>query len=295
MFRLRNALINSTTVKVHKNILHSHIYKFSTRCTLPLGSTQQVFNKKDHIKTTLTHQRFVHGGYTASNDNPILIYLFTVASMIVCSIFFVNHCLNKDARADTNQPFIIIGVTGRARSGKDTVGEYLINNYGFKRLAFADSLKNACESVFGFSHDQLYGDSKEKVDEYWKHTPREIFQKVGTELFRIELPKQCSHIGDDIWIRSVDRKIQNLKKAGCKRVVITDMRFKNEKEFINAQHGLSIKTVRNISNNQSNHASEVEIDGFQCDITFDNNKTLKELYNAIDEEMKKLNIQSFKE
>ena len=38
---------------------------------------------------------------------------------------------------------MIIGVSGYARSGKDTIAEVLIMNYGFKRLAFADNIRKA--------------------------------------------------------------------------------------------------------------------------------------------------------
>ena len=47
---------------------------------------------------------------------------------------------------------------------------------------------------------------KEKIDEYWKHIPREIFQKVGTELFINTLPHLCDNINDDIWIKSIEKK-----------------------------------------------------------------------------------------
>ena len=37
---------------------------------------------------------------------------------------------------------MIIGLSGYARSGKDTVAETLVNEYGFKRVAFADKIKD---------------------------------------------------------------------------------------------------------------------------------------------------------
>ena len=49
---------------------------------------------------------------------------------------------------------------------------------------------------------------KEMIDEYWEHSPREILQKVGTELFRVKLSEVCEHIDDDIWIRSVEKKMK---------------------------------------------------------------------------------------
>ena len=36
---------------------------------------------------------------------------------------------------------MIIGLTGYARSGKDTVAKILVDNYGYKRIAFADKIR----------------------------------------------------------------------------------------------------------------------------------------------------------
>ena len=67
---------------------------------------------------------------------------------------------------------MIIGLGFKARSGKDTVADYLIENYGFKRLAFADALKEGCRHIFELNDEQLYGELKEVEDDYWGVTPR---------------------------------------------------------------------------------------------------------------------------
>jgi len=36
---------------------------------------------------------------------------------------------------------MIIGITGRARHGKNTVGDVLVRDFGFKQYGFADALK----------------------------------------------------------------------------------------------------------------------------------------------------------
>ena len=33
----------------------------------------------------------------------------------------------------------IIGITGRKRHGKDTLGDYLVSNYGYTKIGFADA------------------------------------------------------------------------------------------------------------------------------------------------------------
>jgi hypothetical protein len=195
---------------------------------------------------------------------------------------------NEDG-ASNDDEYILIGVTGRKRSGKDTIGQYLVDDYGFVRIAFADALKDACINVFGFSREQVYGDElKEQIDEYWQHTPREILQKVGTDLFRNELPRVCENISNDIWIKSVERKIQNLKKIGHNRFVITDVRFPNELEFIHRMKGRVWKVVRPCLLNDANqyipvHSSESHIDGFASDKEFLNDGTIVDLYQSVEE------------
>ena len=34
----------------------------------------------------------------------------------------------------------IIGISGRKYHGKDTIGDYLVNKYGYKKIAFADPI-----------------------------------------------------------------------------------------------------------------------------------------------------------
>jgi hypothetical protein len=182
---------------------------------------------------------------------------------------------------------MIIGITGRKGSGKDTIGEYLINNHGYIRIGFADTLKQVCGMIFGFSDEQLYGSLKEDTDDYWNHSPREILQKVGTDLFRNHAPKVLKYLDEDIWIRSVERKINNLKKEGNKKFVITDVRFQNELDFITKMNGVSLKVVRNVKDNEySNHESEISIDDFKTDHQIENNSTLNNLYENIEKIIK---------
>src|SRR6185369_4994490 len=42
---------------------------------------------------------------------------------------------------------LLIGVNGVARSGKDTIGQYLVDNYGFKKLSFAEALRKGLYDI----------------------------------------------------------------------------------------------------------------------------------------------------
>ena len=89
----------------------------------------------------------------------------------------------------------LIGITGEARSGKDTIAKHLWAEYGFTRIAFADPLKLAAQQMFGLSHAQTWDDSlKEVVIPHWGMTPRKIFQLMGTEASK-------PVFGEDVWVK----------------------------------------------------------------------------------------------
>ena len=68
---------------------------------------------------------------------------------------------------------MIIGIAGFLGSGKGTLGDILIQDYGFKSIAFADAVKDAVSVIFKWDRSLLEGDTKESrdfrehTDEYW--------------------------------------------------------------------------------------------------------------------------------
>lgn len=139
----------------------------------------------------------------------------------------------------------IIGITGRKFSGKDTVGNYFVEKYGFERVAYADPLKQATQAIFDFDDEQLYGNQKEILDTYWNVTPRQTLQFIGTDLFRNHISELLPNMGKDIWIHALKRKILKIqKKNPDAKIVITDVRFPNELQAIKDLGGITIKIQR---------------------------------------------------
>jgi dephospho-CoA kinase len=171
----------------------------------------------------------------------------------------------------------IIGITGKKNSGKDTIGNYLVEKYGYKRLAFADPLKEACRSIFSFTDAQLYHDKKEEIDEYWNESPRKIFQIIGTDLLRNKFMK-------NIWIAALKKKIMDeFKKNPNQKIVITDIRFENENNLIKELNGIIIRVNRYTSNiNVDLHESEQMIDNLVVDYEINNNSTKEILFDCVE-------------
>lgn len=141
---------------------------------------------------------------------------------------------------------MILGVTGLIGSGKDTIADYLVTEYGFKRLSFAASLKDAVAAVFNWDREMLEGTTKqsrkwrEQVDPWWAErlqmphlTPRWVLQYWGTDVFR-------NHFHTDIWVASVENKLRQSKDD----IVITDCRFANEVNAIKNAGGTTCRVFR---------------------------------------------------
>ncbi len=148
-----------------------------------------------------------------------------------------------------NEP-IIVGFCGSAGSGKDTAADYLVNQYHFTKLSFADTLKDVLAIVFRWDRDMLEGKSdisrkwREEIDEFWAHelaipdfTPRKAMQLVGTDLFR-------NILSEEIWVSNMKCKIHEIVSKGG-NVVISDCRFPNEIELLHTMGGDVIEVRRN--------------------------------------------------
>jgi hypothetical protein len=184
---------------------------------------------------------------------------------------------------------MIIGISGRARAGKDTVAEIFIKKFGFKRVSFADSLKEICSEAFGIELDTFHNNDKKDVafenplqvnidhmqslvmllkgagcapsqaqidsliDEGLSMqfvSPRDLLQRVGTNLCR-------NHFGDSVWISIFKHKIQNTQG----HTVVADVRFVNERQAIRDLEGVNFLVSRDSLPPLATDAHESELLG----------------------------------
>jgi hypothetical protein len=203
---------------------------------------------------------------------------------------------------------VLLGLSGLIGSGKSTVAEILIKDYGFTRLSFADSLKDAVSSVFCWDRELLEGDSdesrhwREQIDTWWADklnmpdlTPRWVLQFWGTELCR-------NNFHEAIWIASMERKILNLIELSPKNdLVIPDTRFPNEIEMIKRLGGQAWRVRRGKDPHWFNdyvnfgirptgiHPSEWEWTRSEFNVVINNNGSLEELNKTIEVLLRELN------
>jgi len=57
---------------------------------------------------------------------------------------------------------MIVGISGKAGSGKDTIANHLVQRYGLTKIAFADPLKRFIQDLTFQDSESLWGDSNER-------------------------------------------------------------------------------------------------------------------------------------
>ena len=147
---------------------------------------------------------------------------------------------------------MIVGILGKMRVGKDTVADYLVSNHGFVKKAFADPLKEICKILFLFNDDQLYGTDEQKKmpdDRWFGCSARTAQQFIGTELFRNNLNKIMPGLNQDIFIHHLKLWLEDQKKTNPNiKIVVSDVRFQNEVDFIHSIGGTVIRVTKNPPN-----------------------------------------------
>lgn len=139
---------------------------------------------------------------------------------------------------------MIIGIVGFIGSGKGTAADILVEKKNFHKLSFADTVKDATAAIFGWPRPLLEGDTEESrifretKDEFWSErfdydfSPRLALQLMGTEAGR-----DVFH--PDVWVYALERRL-----AMYPNVVIPDVRFANEMDFIRSKGGFVVRVKR---------------------------------------------------
>lgn len=163
------------------------------------------------------------------------------------------------------KPFVI-GVTGKARSGKDTLSEHLYTRLGFdcNRAAFADPVKDMLRAI-GIDNIEGY---KEEVHPLLGVTSRKMMQTLGTEWGR-------EAIGEDTWIN-----LTKEKGKGKKFLVISDVRFENEANFVR-ENGILLH-VTGRGGIKGFHKSESGVKFQLGDFRIDNGYDIEYLFSQAD-------------
>jgi len=163
----------------------------------------------------------------------------------------------------------IVGITGKARHGKDTAAQAFVEHHGFVRVGFADALKRAALALDPIVVAGSFPSRLSEVVGYagWEAAKdrfpevRRILQRLGTEVVR-------DTVHPDGWLMAWQYQVDSLGNAGVRGIVVPDVRFLNEAAYVGKHGGRIVRVVRPaLPESGDGHASEVEQESIQADIT----------------------------
>ncbi|MBK8773033.1 MAG: hypothetical protein IPM06_21745 [Rhizobiales bacterium] len=209
---------------------------------------------------------------------------------------------------------ILIGLAGKAGSGKDSVADYLVRHYGFIKFSFADALRREVAAAFGVVDGLLRDrDTKEEPCSAlalrhcfdagfvpiaraeiakWHHdsyfdldalplSPRQVLQWWGSEF------RRAQNLGywldrADIWIDRV--RSQALYPEFVPQLfVCSDVRFANEREWVHMCGGNVWHVYRDSVAAVCAHESENPLPVLAGEREIFNYHTLEYLHKGVDQ------------
>ena len=185
----------------------------------------------------------------------------------------------------------LIGLSGKLGSGKNYIAEKIIapvfaNEYNILIIGFGDQVKQELyarnlELTYDILYDNKTNESRQQLQQYATENGRDKYS-------------------EDMWIRGLDMQIETFKRRSYKNtlIIICDVRFKNEAEYIKKKNGLLFRidaplrtqsrywkeSGGNLQLHQliSKHRSEIDLDEYNFDYIINNNSTLdKKFINII--------------
>lgn len=184
---------------------------------------------------------------------------------------------------------MIIGLTGKMGTGKDTVADWLVENHEFKKVGFSDELYRGVCGLFDLTLEEALAwkdldydirveiTSRNKSQlgpsglriEHGEFTWREFLQRFGTEMGR-------QVWGEDFWVeRFEDRYLEEPE-----RLVVRDVRFNNEAELIGA-YGGTVWQILRPGYDGDGHESEAGIKQRFIDGDIMNDATIEQLHEML--------------
>lgn len=151
---------------------------------------------------------------------------------------------------------MIVGLCGVAGAGKSTAARALVA-LGYVELSLAAPIKRIARDLFGFSVEQLNGPSSARnaIDPRYGVSPRHVLQTLGTDWARAVDP--------NVWVR---RLIADASEH--ERVVVPDVRFRNEVDAIRDAGGIVIRLLRGLHASTDDHPSERAVREIPADAFF---------------------------
>ena len=171
----------------------------------------------------------------------------------------------------------IVGFAGKAGAGKDTAALALINE-GWYKYSFAQPIRDGLEAMFGIPQKDMFDTHLKNQSNYkYGRSIRYMLQTLGTEWGR-------NMMSNEIWIqRGMEICSQHEK------VVIADVRYKNEAQAIRDAGGIIVEIVKHDPEYDKlveiggiiEHSSEEPLPREFIYVTIENQSDIKTLWEQV--------------
>lgn len=153
----------------------------------------------------------------------------------------------------------LIGVSGKAESGKDYVAKHYVEPWGFKPFALAWPMKTTLVGRGEMTFEEAYDTKPPQC--------RDRLQKFGTEEGRLVY-------GQDVWCDTARAWFETFERYwGVSRFVMTDIRFPNEVDFVQRLGGKVMRVYApgrvaagSLTDQARYHSSETALDGYPLNL-----------------------------
>ena len=188
----------------------------------------------------------------------------------------------------------IIGITGYAQHGKDTAGQRLVERWGYRRYGFADQLREMALRADPYVAVPVASSHQQDAENVTFRRLAAVIATAGWEMaktcpdvrrFLQVLGTDCVRdlLGEGAWVDALRLRIARDGWSGP--IVVTDVRFPNEADWIEDVGGLIVRVIRpNFDSGVlSTHASEKSIGMIPVYAVLVNDGTIPDLWGQVDQ------------
>lgn len=174
----------------------------------------------------------------------------------------------------------LVGLTGRAGTGKATAADYLRRQRGYLAMSFEDPARRMVESMMRDGGAPLSYARRHEL----KDLPIPGVGQSWRTLMQTLRVEWAQHLHPDIWVRMAEARLQRERQywPPTARVVISDVRLPNEASLIRRHGGILLRLRRQDAGPTSLHDSEQHCDALAVDAEIDNDGSPDDLGAQLD-------------
>lgn len=179
---------------------------------------------------------------------------------------------------------LVIGLTGKKGTGKDTVANYLVTNYYAHKLSFVQVIRDGLAAMLRV--DPIIFEARDMRERPIRElvptlridkTPRQMMQLLASEWGR-------QMIQSDLWIAIAEHASRHDMES-CDFVVISDMRKDDEAEWVHKHNGWVVEIINPRVHSDDTHDTERGVSRHLIDATLINDADIPTLLARTEELM----------